>query len=569
MSKRLVVCENYFPDMKKAFDGLVTNDIELCSYSCLCDNRKKRDKSVSDLVSLCESSERVTILCTEKCRLGEVTGIASRATIKTHKHCCFCITSDWMLDYIQKHGGHIVGQAWVKSWGQHIQDAGFDEASAKMHYRQYYMELICFGDQNDVELVQSMAALSAFVGVTGRILDIDNSYLSYVLASYLHEMKTASFKSELSYSPADERVELMGSASHELIAEMISVDSLEGLKTVTRTLCLELFGASDVTFLPISVENQCPTDEYQVCASGEAMTVTLPITDGTTHYGYLQIGSFLFPHLVHAYKDMMIGLCHIIAACFHQHVIFASYREQNIHLGDEVVQKSTFLARMAHELRTPLQGIMGAMQLLETTDLSSIQSKYVRMSLKSSNILLQTITDILLYSRLEASKVEVTYSSFSIQDLMDDLHGVFLPELLHKRIVFSITLEDGFPPVIYTDKGKLREVLMNLIGNAIKFTTEGKVMVTGSWIQSSAESQPSQLTFRVLDTGLGIPQNCLPDIFKYFYQVDTSVARKANGSGLGLSISKGLVELMGGNISVTSQMGIGSVFEFTLPIAVS
>ena len=116
MSIRLVVCENYFSDIKEAFADVGTDDIDLSVYQCMCDSQEKRERSILEIQRLCAEDDDVTILCSKKCRLEEITEIASRATIKSHKDCCFCITSDWMLDYIQTHGGHVVGRSWLNDW---------------------------------------------------------------------------------------------------------------------------------------------------------------------------------------------------------------------------------------------------------------------------------------------------------------------------------------------------------------------------------------------------------------------------------------------------------------------
>ena len=566
MSIRLVVCENYFSDIKEAFADVGTDDIDLSVYQCMCDSQEKRERSILEIQRLCAEDDDVTILCSKKCRLEEITEIASRATIKSHKDCCFCITSDWMLDYIQTHGGHVVGRSWLNDWTKHLHDSGFDQVSARMHYRQYYSEIICFGNSQDAQMAESMKALSDYVGIPGRIMDIDRNYLSYVLSSYLHELRMKSDFTLGAVSTEDLHRMLQGNASNQLMVELIKADSHEGIRSATRRLCLELFGASDVTFLPCGTSDEVMNSDCAYRGSGENLTVTVPICDGHKAYGYLEIGTFLFPHHAASYWEMMLHLGRIVAACLHQYEVFSCYQSDIRHLENEAVQKSSFLARMAHELRTPLHGIMGALQLLETTELTSLQNKYISMSIQSSKVLLQTISDILMYSRLEANKVEVTIASFSVKELIEDLQSVFFLDAQQKGIAFSIVLADGFPEFLHTDLGKIREVLINLIGNAIKFTVEGRVTVTGIWQDANRRTQPSHVVFWVMDTGIGISKDCLPDIYKYFYQADTTVSRQRNGCGLGLAICKGLIELMGGSLSVTSEVGVGSVFELCIPI---
>ncbi len=224
--------------------------------------------------------------------------------------------------------------------------------------------------------------------------------------------------------------------------------------------------------------------------------------------------------------------------------------------------KSQFLANMSHELRTPMNGVMGMLQLLEMTPLTEAQLEYVRLSKTSSDALLVVINGILDYSRIETGKMNLERIPFNLGSLVSDVVGLFSLSASNKAVELASSIHEGVPALLVGDPFRLRQVLSNLIGNAVKFTSAGQisVSVTASDVLNSLEIK---LEFVIQDTGVGIPADKMGFLFKHFSQVDNSNTRKYGGAGLGLAISKGLVEMMGGEIRVDSTVGEGSRFSFT------
>lgn len=230
--------------------------------------------------------------------------------------------------------------------------------------------------------------------------------------------------------------------------------------------------------------------------------------------------------------------------------------------------KTEFLAIVSHEIRTPISGVIGFAQILSESPLNADQREHVAIIRTSAQALEKLIADILDLSKIEAGAVSIESAPFGLAHCVDDVVAFFLPKARAAALTLSATIDPDVPAIVHSDEARLRQILTNLIANAIKFTERGGVTVRVSCargeIIGDSGRPPLRIFFAVSDTGIGIPRHNLDRLFKPFSQVDASSERRRSGTGLGLIICKRLSELMGGSISVESTEGRGSTFHFSI-----
>ena len=320
--------------------------------------------------------------------------------------------------------------------------------------------------------------------------------------------------------------------------------------------------------LVISRVENLPRKErlYQILsAQGIQSLITIPLMDGSECRGFIGFDAVREPK---KWQDDEISLLKVVAELFTNAEIKKRHEKEMMEARQAAETasqaKSEFLANMSHEIRTPLHGVVSAMYLMQETLLSQEQQQYLTMINDSVDSLLSVINSILDYSKIEAGHVELTETAFDLREEVGRVVSILKGKAAEKALEIKVNYHSEAPSAFWGDQGKIRQILLNLVLNAIKFTDQGHVQIEVHQMAEKSMTDHAWMEVRVTDTGKGIPESFRPYIFQQFTQEDHSTTKKYGGTGLGLAIAKSLVEFMGGSIHLESRMGVGSTFSFHL-----
>lgn len=305
-------------------------------------------------------------------------------------------------------------------------------------------------------------------------------------------------------------------------------------------------------------------------------TIRDTFADGISRQGvefWLQTrtGSGLSPRCLLLSADLLQGLDEPRVLVCALDVTDQKNQEQSLVRAKEEAEaanesKSAFLANMSHELRTPLNGIMGMLQLIQTTPLNAEQDEFVSMALRSTDRLTRLLTDLLDLSKIEAGRLDILREEFSPKELADSVSELFSVTARERGVSLLLSIDPAVPARLVGDEARVRQILFNLVGNSLKFTDRGTILLEMTPV-GAPEGGRTRILFSVHDTGIGIAEDKFPELFKPFVQLEGSYTRRYQGAGLGLAIVRRLAELMDGRIFVESTPGDGSSFHVVLPFA--
>lgn len=355
-------------------------------------------------------------------------------------------------------------------------------------------------------------------------------------------------------------------------AALLMVDQ-NGTILMANSRSLTLFGYEDAELIGQSIEILVPTQfrsehpkhrerffkDPRQRAMGAESDLTAVRKDGTEFP--VKVG--LSPVATADGQAVICGVMDITD----QVIALDAMRQAKEHAESASRAKSSFLANMSHEIRTPMNGIIGMVQLLSQTELRSVQRDYLTTVDESAHVLLRLLNDILDFSKIEAGKLELESTDFRLSECVARSTHLLLLRAAEKGLEIACRIAPEIPDYLRGDCGRLQQILVNLIGNAIKFTEVGEIVVNVN--ADSISESLVHLQFSVSDTGIGIPPGKIEEIFHPFEQAESSTTRRFGGTGLGLAISKELVSMMEGKLWVESEFGRGSTFHFTIPFQVS
>ena len=310
-----------------------------------------------------------------------------------------------------------------------------------------------------------------------------------------------------------------------------------------------------------SLDHRCPScpKERLVDENGE------PVDTLVSERFYEQRGRWHLTHdrAIRWLEDRLVHM-HMAADITELKTMAAELEKAMTKAEAASLAKNEFLANMSHEIRTPLNGLLGMLQLMQLSELEPTQRDYLETALNSGRSLLQVLNDILDLSKVESGKLELESILFELGEVLDQVVSTFRHSVEERGVAMHWEIDEGLDRHFVADKGRLRQILFNLVGNAVKFTESGSIEVRAHPLDSGAVDGVVRLLFEVSDTGIGIPRDKVAAVFDPFTQVDGSSTRKYQGTGLGLGIVRRLVHLMGGSISVDTEVGEGTTIYFTI-----
>ena len=391
--------------------------------------------------------------------------------------------------------------------------------------------------------------------IFGQAVQADRNY------SFLINVVLAGETAEISVLSDSLRIEYLGRLQELIISTDMQVNYLQNIAIFSSLIGTVL---AIVIALRISRNIRRPlqsiTTTFSQLARGENLT-EIPEADRSDEIGKLANAADIFRQTNVRTQQLLVQA--------EDFSIKLQQREIDLKLAVQKAEtanlaKSQFLANMSHELRTPMNAILGMLSLLQKTGLNPKQTGYTEKTSSAAKLLLNILNDILDLSKAEAGKMELYLTDFNLDHLVDDISGILSTYIGNKPVVLLFDIGDDVPRYLFGDPLRLQQILINLGGNAIKFTEHGSVLISVQ--QQTKTFDQVNLTFKIQDTGIGIASEHQEKIFKGFTQAEGSITRRFGGTGLGLAISKSLVELMGGHLSLQSNVGVGSLFSFSIDL---
>lgn len=346
------------------------------------------------------------------------------------------------------------------------------------------------------------------------------------------------------------------------------IENLQGIPFDLVPRWKEKFALNEYVYIPLisEIASEYIAEKEILEPQGIISLLALPMFYGSRFYGFI---GFDAVRQQRVWNDEHIALLRLAGEIISGTINRARFETELIDARQQAEEanhaKSEFLATMSHEIRTPMNAILGFSEILLNTAENDQNKTYLNAVLSSGKTLLALINDILDLSKIEAGQLEINEEPVDLKIVFQEISQVFLPKVDEKQLYLQINLPDGLPDRMVLDDVRLRQILFNIIGNAVKFTHEGGVKVNVTFSEAEGAGGFIDLSISVADTGIGIPEGAIRKIFQSFFQVEGSNTRKYDGTGLGLAISQKLVQIMGGRLQVESKVGEGSTFTIVLP----
>jgi len=513
---------------------------------------------------------------------------------------CFHLFADQnVIDSYLKEGAYLITPGWLVKWQQHLKKWGFKQELAQAFFRESASRLLLLDTGIDANSADHLRDFAEFVKMPSQIVQVGLGYFRLLLTKIVMTWRLEQQKNESTIA--------LNHAQQQMSEYAMAIDLLNNLaRTMTESEVIQniidifsmLFAPQALFYLPLKDEKAGQLHQ-QVLSSDAIDSLAilnrlarfdkvhdwtesgngfrLRISHRNKTLGILEVEQIAFPEYKERYLNLALTIVSVCGLAIYNARTFKRVKllEERKQMQDALIKakeqaesanraKSEFLANMSHEIRTPMNAIMGFSELLSTQITVQKQKSYLEAIKTAGKNLLTLIDDILDLSKIEAGKLDIRYETMNTDCFFNELKQIFAMNLAEKKLNLIVDIDNHLPPALLIDEVRLRQVLLNMIGNAFKFTEKGYIKLIAKKGDHVHNDDKIDLIISVEDSGIGIPENQLDIIFESFQQQNGQSTRQYGGTGLGLAISKRLVEMMKGQISVKSKVGQGSVFEISL-----